>query len=426
MNELSSPPSAAPLSYTEASGLDIGPVPVEPYRSPEFHELDREKVFRRAWLLMGRVEEIPEPGDYVLKEVEILKASVIVSRQKDGSIKAHHNVCSHRGNRVVQKPKGRATKFACGYHKWTYTNDGELFAIPDEPSFFNVDKKACGLTPVHLDIFEGWIFLNFAKQPEVDLATFLGPMRDHLAGFTYANAEHQLVIRADLDCNWKVASDAFSEAYHIPAIHPRTIGETFSSKENPFAHVLDARILGTHRYTSMYGNPDFMPDESSQIERLAASLNEAGSVIAAGGVDEMREFLAHPSINPTRSPFWAMDVNHVFPCTHIDTGPGGFWILQFWPVTYNTCRFEGRFHVPRAKSAKVRFQQELFVGRVVEVWLEDLSNCAQVQLGLESGAKDYMQLQDNEILIRHGIDQILRWTEAETVAEALGLEGASA
>lgn len=426
MNEVASIQGKDHLSFTEAEGLDTGPVPIEPYRSPEFHLAEREKVFRRAWLLMGRVEEIPEPGDFVTKEVEILKVSVLISRQKDGSIKAYHNVCSHRGNRVVQTARGRATKFSCGYHKWTYTSDGGLFAIPDEASFFDIDKAKCGLALIHIEVWEGWIFLNFAKEPEVDLRTFLGPMADHLAGLTYSNAAHQLVIRAHLDCNWKVASDAFSEAYHIPAIHPRTIGETFSSKDNPFAHVLDARLLGTHRFTSMYGNPDFMPDESSQVERLAASLNESGSVIAAGGVDEMRKFLAHPSINPTRSPAWAMDVNHIFPNTHLDTGPGGFWILQFWPITYNTCRFEGRFHVPRARSAKVRFQQELFVGRVVEVWLEDLSNCAQVQLGMESGAKDEMQLQDNEILIRHGVDQILRWTEAATVREALGAEEASA
>lgn len=424
MNELTPVASDDPSPVTIALGLDTGPVPMEPYRSPAFHELEKERIFRRAWLLMGREEEIAHPGDYVVKEVEILKASVILTRKKDGTVGAFHNVCSHRGNRVVQTPGGNATKFACGYHKWVYGNDGSLFAIPDEPSFFNVEKKACGLTPVHVDLWEGWIFLNFAREPEVSLETFLGPMRDHLGGVTYTNADSQLVISAKLDCNWKVASDAFSEAYHIPAIHPRTIGETFSSRDNPFAHVLDARILGTHRFTSMYGNPEFTPPPDSHVEWLAASGSKNGSVIAAGQVDEMREFLSHPSINPTRAATWAMDVNHVFPCTHIDTGPGGFWTLQFWPVTYNTCRFEGRFHVAKAKSAWVRFQQELFVGRVVEVWLEDLSNCAQVQLGLESGAKDHMQLQDNEVLIRHGIDQVLRWTDADTVDQALGLEKA--
>lgn len=411
-----------PESFTERYGLSTGPVPVDSYRNQEFYEQEREKVFRRSWLMLGRIEEIPNPRDYVLKDVEVLSASLIVSRQMDGSVRTFHNVCPHRGNQILIAPKGSAGKFSCPYHKWTFTSAGDLLAIPDESSFFNVDKAKCGLKEVHTQLWEGWIFVNLSEEPEISLEGFLGPLGDYLTGLPYLNTDHQIVISTTLECNWKVAADAFSEAYHIPAIHARTIGETFSSNDNPFAHVLDAKILGPHRSVSLYGNPSHVPGKDHVVERLSTSGSDIGSVIATGSAKSMREFLGHRAVNPTRSADWAMDINHIFPNSQIDTGPGGFWIQQYWPLSYNRCRYEGRFHIPRAENAEQRFQQELFVARVVEVWLEDLSNVARVQKGLESGAFSTMQLQDNELLIRHSVEQVEKWVAAKTVRDALGIQ----
>jgi phenylpropionate dioxygenase-like ring-hydroxylating dioxygenase large terminal subunit len=406
-------------SRTEAAGLATDPVPMEPYRSAEHYALEREKIFRRCWLMVARAEEIPSSGDFVKKEIEICGASVLLVRNKDGSIRALHNVCSHRGNQVVLAKSGNSTRFVCRYHNWTYANDGRLTGVPDEKSFFHLDKSRCGLTLIACEVWEGWVFINLAPTPELSLAEYLGSFGDFLSGIEYQFAAHPLIVQADLECNWKVVSDAFSEAYHIPAIHPATIGATFASRENPFAHVLDTRFFGPHRFVSMYGNSAYRPDVSHRVEILAFGAPDGGSVIAAATSDSAARFLKHPSINPTRSSDWAMDVNHLWPNTHIDTGPGGFWTHQFWPTAYNRTRHEVRFYAPPPTTARQRFQQEVYMTRVIEILLEDLSNVARVQRGLESRGKDFMQIQDNEVLIRHQSEQVAKWVAAKSVREAL-------
>jgi phenylpropionate dioxygenase-like ring-hydroxylating dioxygenase large terminal subunit len=407
------------MTWTEAAGLSTGPVPSEPYRSASHFDLERERVFARSWLMVARQEEVPEPGNFVRKEVEICAASIIISRDKSGAIRAFHNTCSHRNNQLVVEERGKANRFLCRYHNWSYTTDGRLLGVPDEASFFGLDKAACGLTKIACEIWEGWVFINLQPVPEVSLTEFLGDFAGFLSGIDYQNAENPIVVQADLDCNWKVISDAFSESYHIPAIHPQTIGATFASRDNPFAHVLDARFFGPHRFVSMYGNPNYVPGEANKVERLAAGGGEVGSVIAAAASAQAASFLEHPSINPTRSANWAMDVNHIWPNTHIDTGPGGFWTHQFWPIAVDKTRHEVRFYAPSVTTALQRFQQEAYVCRVIEVLLEDLSNVARTQRGLASRAKDFMQLQDNEVLIRHQSRQIEKWIAAATVADAL-------
>jgi phenylpropionate dioxygenase-like ring-hydroxylating dioxygenase large terminal subunit len=411
-------------SRTHAAGLSTDPVPVEAYRSPSHYALEQERIFKRCWLMMAREEEIPKPGDYLKKDLEVCGASILITRGKDGVIRAFHNVCSHRGNLVVLEDSGNASRFVCRYHNWTYANDGRLIGVPDERSFFRLDKKACGLTPVSCETWEGWIFINLADPPEVSLKEFLGKFGDFLSGIDYQHAAHPLIVEANLDCNWKVVADAFSESYHIPAIHPGTIGATFSSARNPFAHILDAKFFGPHRFVSMYGNSDYRPAEADKVQKLAYGTPASGSVIAAAAEENTKRFLHHPSINPTRSADWAMDVNHVWPNTHIDTGPGGFWTHQFWPTAYNKTRHEVRFYAPLAQDARQRFQQEAYMTRVIEILLEDLSNVARVQRGLESGGKNFMQIQDNEVLIRHQAYQVHKWVAAKSVREALGEESA--
>jgi phenylpropionate dioxygenase-like ring-hydroxylating dioxygenase large terminal subunit len=405
--------------FTHAAGLNTAPVPLEPYRSQAFYELEGDRIFRRAWLMLARVEEIAEEGDFVVKEIPPCKVSVLLTRTRGGAIRAFYNSCSHRGSLVVTARRGRASRFLCPYHNWAYSNDGRLIGIPDSPSFFEVDKARCGLSTLACEIWEGWIFVNLQREPEVTLAQFLGPFAQYLQGLHYQAADNPIILTADLDANWKVVSDAFIETYHIPVIHPETIGSTFASKDNPFSRLLGARTLGSHRAVSMYGNPAPALRAQDRVQQLAYSQVKTGNTISAASVAGAARFLQHPAINPSRSPNWSMDVNHLFPHTQIDCGPGGFWTHQFWPTSPRTCHYEVRFYVPRAANIRERFQQELYVSRVIEVVLEDLNNVARTQRGIDTGGKDYMQLQDSEVGIRHSMQQVLKWVGAESVQEAL-------
>ena len=424
MNKPHTPqPFTAAHRFTPDSGMPLDPVPLEPYRSPEFFERERERVFARSWLMIAREEEVPNPGDYVVKPVEIANASIVITRSKSGAVKAFYNSCAHRGSEVVTDQKGRASRFVCPYHLWTYTNDGNLVGVPDEAAFFGIDKSKCGLAPVTMDVWEGYVFINFQREPEVSLREFLGPLADQIAGVPYAFADNSFLVRAEINANWKVVSDAFLESYHIPAIHPETIGTTFSSGDNPHARLLDARILGQHAFVSMYGNPSFALEERHKIDRIAQKLGDAGgdagSVISAGTLDEMADFLAHPTVNPTKAGGWSMDSVYIFPNVHINWGPGGFWIHHYWPIAHNRTRHETRFFLARPQTTRQRFQQELYVARVIEVIAEDVSNTERTQRGLINPGRTHMQLQDNEIAIRHVINRILHWVNADTMKEAV-------
>lgn len=405
--------------WTKLAGVPAGPVPVESYRSQAYFELERERIFRRAWLVMGRVEELPTTHSFLVKDIEICDVQLLITRDAQDHIQAFHNVCSHRNNLLVSERAGCAKMHHCPYHGWAYGSDGSLRGVPDEKCFSGLDRSSAGLSRVATEIWNGWIFVNLQTEPEVSLAQFLGDFGPFLAGMAYPNADNPIVVQAELDCNWKVVADAFSESYHIPVIHPQTIGTTFSSDENRYARLLDAKFFGPHRFCSMYGNPGYVPGEHQKVERLAYAEVATGNTISAGQISHMEQFLANPYVNPTASGSWSMDVNFIFPHFNLDTGPGGFWTHHFWPLGVEKTRHEVRFYVPRANTVRERFQQEHYLARVIEVITEDVANTARVQRGLRSGAKAHMILQDNEALLRHSVHHVSRWAHSETVLDAL-------
>lgn len=108
-------PSEIKASLTQSVGLSTEPMPTSLYTDPAQYERERERIFRRAWLMVGRVERIPKPGDFFVKDLAIFKASVIIARSDDGKIRAFHNVCAHRANIVEHRPSGNAKRFVCRY-----------------------------------------------------------------------------------------------------------------------------------------------------------------------------------------------------------------------------------------------------------------------------------------------------------------------
>ncbi len=100
--------------------LGTGPVPIGPYISTEYFELERKKLFKHCWLNVGRVEEVLKVGDYFVKDIAVLKTSLIIARGQDGVIRGFHNVCRHRGYRIEKAGIGSTRSFVCGFHGWTY------------------------------------------------------------------------------------------------------------------------------------------------------------------------------------------------------------------------------------------------------------------------------------------------------------------
>ena len=115
--------------------LGTGPIDVAPLIDPGLFELEREKIFKKTWLYVGRAEEIPEPGDYKVRQLDVVSTSVIIVRDQTGKLNAFHNLCSHRGNKLIQE-EGAQTfgstgnhLMTCRFHAWSYSTDGKLHGI---------------------------------------------------------------------------------------------------------------------------------------------------------------------------------------------------------------------------------------------------------------------------------------------------------
>jgi phenylpropionate dioxygenase-like ring-hydroxylating dioxygenase large terminal subunit len=193
-------------------------IPKTRYLSPDFLRLELDRVFARTWHMAGPVSDLDRPGAYFT--FEIGGESAIVVRTETG-VRAMHNVCVHRGRTLREPGFGHATSFRCPFHHWEYELDGRLRRITD-PGAFPAAASCLQLKPVAAEVFEGLVWVNFAAEPE-PLVRFLGPLAQRLAAYhfeDYAIVEDNTL---DVQCNWKVAADAFNEAYHLRAVHPELL-----------------------------------------------------------------------------------------------------------------------------------------------------------------------------------------------------------
>ncbi|MER5661992.1 aromatic ring-hydroxylating oxygenase subunit alpha [Streptomyces mirabilis] len=233
-------PKPAEGSWTEHyPDLGTGVVSYEDCVSPEFYEVEREAVFKRAWLNVGRVEDLPRKGSYFTKEIEVANTSIIVVRDLRDRVRAFHNICRHRGNKLMwndfprEETRGSCRAFTCKYRAWRYDLTGKLTFVQQESEFFDLDKDDYGLLPVHCEVWAGFVFVNLAKEPEQTLPEFLGPMITPLDGYPFDRLTERYDFRADVHCNWKVFLDAFQEYYHVPVLHSQEATSDRASPADP-------------------------------------------------------------------------------------------------------------------------------------------------------------------------------------------------
>ncbi|RLU03159.1 MAG: aromatic ring-hydroxylating dioxygenase subunit alpha [Ketobacter sp.] len=200
-------------------------IPVDAYVSKEYAEAEGDRLWAKVWQQAGRVEEIPEPGSYITYEIG--NDSILIVRTGAESIKAYHNVCTHRGRRLVSTPQGehsacgRQKKFVCGYHAWTFDVDGKATYILDKEDWKGQLTEMCtNLKQVRVDTWGGWIFINMDLNCE-PLRDFLEPVASLLDPFEFHEMRYRFRAWGIFDCNWKVALEAFLEPYHVAGTHPQ-------------------------------------------------------------------------------------------------------------------------------------------------------------------------------------------------------------
>lgn len=195
-------------------------VPASDY-SPEFHRLEMELLWPRVWQIACREEEIPNVGDYV--NYEVGSESILVVRDAPGSIKALYNVCTHRGRRLRDDARGNVRKFSCRYHAWTFNLDGSLALIPEEadwqgcPQF---SKEALSMAPVRCETWAGFVWINMDSECQ-SLQQFLRPLPERFDVYEWEHCRLRSYQTIIFPVNWKVALEAFVEAYHVRSTHPQ-------------------------------------------------------------------------------------------------------------------------------------------------------------------------------------------------------------
>src|SRR6266700_1805409 len=210
------------------------------YNAPEIWAEERERIFARRWICVGRAAELGQPGDYTVRAVG--GESVMVVRGQDGAVRAFYNVCRHRGTRLCETERGRLSEtIQCPYHAWTYTLDGTLIGAPHMNEVAGFDKRDYPLHQVALAEWEGFLFINLAQEPE-PFARAFAPLAGRFSRFNIAKLRSGARIEYDVHANWKLVFQNYSECLHCPIIHPGLAKLTpYTSGEND---LFDGPYLG--------------------------------------------------------------------------------------------------------------------------------------------------------------------------------------
>lgn len=255
------------------------------YVSPDFAAQEAGQLWGRVWQMACREEEIPKVGDFYT--YDIVDQSVIVVRTAPDEIKAYHNVCPHRG-RTITEGCGHAARLFCKYHGWSWKLDGSIAKVVDRHEWAAEDltDENLALVPVHVGRWSGWVYINLDPDCTTSLEEHLAPAKAYLDPFDIGGMNYHWRKSTVLDCNWKVALEAFNEGYHVQTTHNQML--------RYFDDWTQSRAVGRHgnfgywesmpmgsrspRLTDGQPTEDIRGGIREYMEDMAATLNAGSSV----------------------------------------------------------------------------------------------------------------------------------------------------
>lgn len=200
---------------------DRSGLPAWTYHSEDLTEIEKDLLFRRHWQLACHQSDIPEPGDFQC--LDMVGERAVILRGKDGVVRAFHNLCRHRGSRVVGADRGRCKHvITCPFHGWSYGLDGTLRTPLWPQTLPELDSAVHGLKPVEMEIWQGFVFVRFLPGEQPSVAQIMAPFQDEVAayrGATVVPADGTL-WHQEMAVNWKSVRDVDNEGYHVPIAHP--------------------------------------------------------------------------------------------------------------------------------------------------------------------------------------------------------------
>ena len=430
---------------------DIGtePVSVDRYISPDFERLEAKYLWPRIWQMACREEEIPNPGDTLVYEVA--GWSLLVVRQDDGSIRAFHNSCLHRGRKLASLG-GCLHELRCPYHGIAWNTDGSFKDNPIGWDFPQWEGRNMSLPEAKIGTWAGFVFLNM--DPDAGpLDDILGPIKEHFASYNYEDRFIHFHVQKIVPCNWKTAAEAFMESHHALTTHPQLL---------PFLADVNSQydLLSDHvsRQFSAQGVPSPMVDrtysEKEIIEALLgvasrAAIGQPGDQVDMPEGETARRYMAEM----TRTALTAEDGHDYGDCSDAEMVDAllynvfphmSFWAGHMPTLTYRW-RPNGHDHrtsimdiymlkrVPsdgvRPKPApvfEIGLDESLIelgpqggmTDGLAEVFEQDMSNLPHVQTGMEASATGLLHFGRYAELRIRKMHQLLDKTIAEGQALA--------
>ncbi len=317
----------------------------ERYASKAYMEAEWEKMWTKTWLLAGPVCDVKEAGDYF--RFDVGRESFIVVRGEDGAVRAHYNVCPHRGSRLIVDDFGSMGRFTCPFHSWKFGLDGKNIEVTDRETFRSeVLCHDLDLTSVRCEVVAGLVFISM--NPEIEPARdWLGVVADHLDAYEIGKMNVIQHKQSDWEANWKVGVDAFYETYHLHAIHPQTQG--VMDDRNQF----DLYPNGMSRMYIPFAQPaGRYPDQTTVNEGIKMMLRDAGidPDTYTGTAQETRK--AIQAAKRARAPSLGLDYSRfsddqltdsvpygVFPNVQLGCHPEGVFMMRFLPDADDPAKF---------------------------------------------------------------------------------------
>ncbi len=360
--------------------------------TPAAFEREREKIFKKSWLMIGHTSDVPEDGSYVVRELPVVNASLIVIRGRDGKIRSFHNICRHRGNKLIRGGAGCKSTLTCGFHGWTFANTGQLLGITDEGQFHNLDKDKLGLIEVATETWQGFIFVNFDPQPKETLVQWLGELAQGYDGY-FDKQVRTARYRVRVRCNWNLAVNSFTEGYHTAYIHRNTAPDYQGGKGNPQRHRPFMQLLPRHARYSAPANPDH---KITPAEAVAWTYGP--KMLPAADFDYTG---MAPALNPGRAQYWLFDVIEWFPNVLILPGKHYRVELEFWPLSAAETELTVTAWTYAPQNFGQRISLEFFRTRLREIVREDMNTLEAQQAAISSGAMAEVHLSQQELVLAH-------------------------
>ena len=245
------------------------------YHSEALFELEKQHVFREHWQIACHVSDLPEPGSYLT--LDIVGERALVLRGQDGVVRVFHNICKHRGSRLVADEKGACRNaLVCPFHGWVYNLDGTLRGPARPNSFPPLDKVEFGLTPLECEIWMGFVFIRFEKGSQPAVAELMQPFAEELGHYLPETVVPTGGVWTQIShVNWKSVRDVDNEGYHVAMAHPALqdlYGSTYY--DEPFVNGLcrsfatynpnAGRRWSVRQYVKISEQPDHLPERLGQ------------------------------------------------------------------------------------------------------------------------------------------------------------------